>query len=262
MDADRLSLSTSDWTLLSNIVHAHDTFCVIPKMRRIVEEVSASSIETCFDVKNALETIRSMFTTMESFVTSAPDFQILTLNGQSSLFERNLYGVVGLYSILVLRDSGMIDSAKCWEPFKIIYGCELTVNTKRMSEQLDLDSNIVKIMLIVFAFSSNYLVAHTYENMHKDSLLFGIHRLLGSQYVFVELLWKYMIYRYSFYDSVHRFARLITLLLNLMKCSAVNYTCNATHRDLVDDVVEKTKETLIIRQNKQISVWAKNITDR
>lgn len=90
----------------------------------------------------------------------------------------------------------------------------MTVQTKRITKQLDFDSTIVKIMLMILAFLSCCLVSNVDENIYNDSLLLVTYRLLGYQNVFVELLWKYMIYRYGFYDTVHRFARLIMLLLH------------------------------------------------
>jgi hypothetical protein len=213
-------------------------------------------------MKNAFDIINSLFTTMQSFLSSTPDFQILTLSEQSALFERNLYGVASLYSVLLFRDSSIIENKICLESFTKIYGLEMMAQTKRITKQLDLDLTIITIMLIIFAFSSCYLVIYLDENIYNDSLLFGTHRLLGSQNVFVELLWKYMIYRYGFYDTARRFARLITLLIDSTKYSAMSYTSNPTYRKLADNAIIKTKRTLIINQNRQTSLWGKNMTNQ
>jgi hypothetical protein len=208
-------------------------------------------------MKNVFEIINSLFTSMQSFVSSAPDFQILTLSEQNSLFKRNLYGVAGLSAVLLFRDSDFIDDIKCLKRFTEIYGSEMIVQAKRITKQLDFDSTIVKIMLMILAFSSCYLISNIDENIYNDSLLFGTHRLLGSQNVFVQLLWKYMIYRYGFYDTVHRFARLTMLLLDSIKYLAMNYTSNSIHRKLVDDAIVKIEKTLIKNQNEQVLLWGK-----
>jgi hypothetical protein len=101
--------------------------------------------------------------------------------------KNNLYAVAGLYSGLLFRDSCITDSTKCLESFTKIYGLEMKVQTKPINKQLDFDSIIVKIMLIVFIFSLCYLVVNKHENIYNDSLLFDAHRLLESHNVFVEI---------------------------------------------------------------------------
>jgi len=93
--------------------------------------------------------------------------------------------------------------------------------------------------------------------MFNDSLLYSTHRLLGSQNVYIELLWKYMIYRHGYYNSVLRFSRLIQLFLSLIKDSAMFYMNNVAYRKLVDNILEKIKHLLITEQNEQIALWGK-----
>lgn len=250
-------LSISDSTLIFNIVHAYDTFTHIPQIRDTVKQLSMLPNTVDFGMNFVLHILKSLFTTMQSFISSIPDFQILTLNEQNSLFERNLHGIAALYASLLFRDTGIIENIKCLESFTKFYGFDMIIQVKRSNNQLDLDPTIVKIMLIIFAFSSCFLTININKNMYNDSLLFGTHRLVGSQNVFVELLWNYMIYRYGFYDSIRRFTRLITFLLDLIKYSAMNYTNNLNHHNLVDDAIINTKEILMINQNKQAPLWGK-----
>lgn len=61
--------------------------------------------------------------------------------------------------------------------------------------KLEYDSIIIKLMLIILAFSSNCYMVHQHENINNDCLLLGTYRILGSQNMYVEILWKYMIHR-------------------------------------------------------------------
>jgi hypothetical protein len=72
------SLTNSEWTLLSNVIHSHHTFSTISQVRRNIENLSASSSTVSYDVSNVYETIALMYTSMELFISSAPDFRILT----------------------------------------------------------------------------------------------------------------------------------------------------------------------------------------
>ena len=63
-------------------------------------------------------------------------------------------------------------------------------------------------MLIILTFSSNLSVLTFPNKLPSDTFLLGTFRLLGSQNVYVELLWQYMLYRYGYNQTVIRFAYL------------------------------------------------------
>jgi hypothetical protein len=194
---------------------------------------------------------------MELFISSSPDFRILTVSEQTSLFERNLLGVIGFYSTLFFRHTGILHSPECLKAFITIYGSDIMLSAKHVTEQLDSDSTLIKIILMIFAVSSTCLIVNTNATTERDSLLYGTFRLLGSQNVYVEILWKYMIYKYGYDESALRFTRLIKIFLCVMKKLAVAHTNNETHRKIVNDIVEKTKQTLITNTNEQTPLWGK-----
>ena len=86
-------------------------------------------------------------------------------------------------------------------------------------------------MLLVIAFSSNCLIVDIHENMHNDSFIFGTFRLYGSQNVYVELLWRYMLYRYGYSETVLRFSKLVKYILDNIKQTASVYMSNKIHHD-------------------------------
>jgi len=257
LDDDRSELVDSDQKLLANILHAFEIYSALPQVQRIVEGLSTSSLTTHVKVTNALNTIILGYISMNSFVNSIPDFRILTVKEQCSFVERNLNGVAGLYIALIFREAGAISNCDCMKSFILIYGLEVMRQVVHISKQLDTDSTIVKLMLMALAFSSNCSLVDVQQNIHNDSLLYGTHRILGSQNVYVELLWKYMVYHYGYNVSVLRFARLIKLSLDLIKYSANTYMTNSIHHHLVDDFIQRSKQLLIINQNEQVPLWGK-----
>ena len=116
----------------------------------------------------------------------------------------------------------------------------------RLLKRMHMNSMLVKLLLVVLGFSSNCFIVNTHENMHNDVSSTGTYRLLGSQNACTELMWRYMIYQYGFRDAIIYFDQLIKYLVDLLLFASTIYSNNETHHDLVDDVVEKTKEQLII----------------
>jgi len=252
---DRSLLTTSEWTLFSNVLHAYDTYSLIAKLDRILKKLSSSSCQISFDTADVLETIGSFYTSMQLFVGSTPDFQVLSLNEQRSLFKRNLHGISSFCSHISFRDTNFFENSNCYDGFRRFYSSEVMKLVKNLLNQLDLDSMLLKLMILVISFSSNCFIVNIHENIHDDSLLFGTFRLFGSQNVYVELLWKYMLHQYSYNETVLRFAGLVKQVLNMIRQSSNIYTNNDIHHDFIDKAVETTNETLIIRQNEPVPLW-------
>jgi hypothetical protein len=221
--------------------------------------MSSSTSEIYFEANDALETIGSIYTSIQSFVSCTPDFQVLTINEQQSLFERNLHGIGSFYSNLIYRETGLFDNEKLYQTYIAAYGLETMKQSSRLVHRSSLDSTLFKLILIILAFSPNCFIVDVHENIQNDSLIFGTFRLYGSQNVYIELLWKYMLYRYGFMEAVRHLNNLVKHILDMIELAGNVYKNHQLHHDFVDEVVEKTKEQLIISQNEPIVLWGKTL---
>jgi hypothetical protein len=210
-----------------------------------------------FDETYASEIVTLVYTSMQSFISSTPDFRILTACEQFSLFERNLSATTVFCFVLVFSDAIISNEQKCTDLFATIYGSEVLSQAKHINKELVCNSTIVKLMLIVLAFSSNCFIVDTQENMLNDSFLQDTHCLLRSQNIYIELLWKFMIYHHDYYSAALCFSRLMQHFLNLVKYSAIAYSKNTNYRQLIDNVFQKAKQSLKIEQDKQVQLWGK-----
>jgi hypothetical protein len=199
----------------------------------------------------------TFYTSTESFIGSTADFQVLTVAEKCSLYQRNLHGVLNLCATFMLHISGMFESSKNDHILISIYGYDIFQQTKRIAQQLDNDLVFTKLILLILAFSSNCYMVDEHENMHDDSLLYGTFRLFGSQNVYVEVLWKYMLYRYDYYDASLRFAKVIKHMLDLLKMSGNAHQNNELHQNFVDEIAVLTEHSLIINENEVVPLWGK-----
>ncbi len=227
-------------------------------MCHAIDSLSTSPIETYVNILKPLEIASQIFISVQSFISALPDFRILTIDEQTSLFERNLHGIAGFYFMLVFRDTKILDNFTCLKAFKSVYGLEIMLLAKNATDQLDSDSTLIKLMVIIFAFSSHCFIINKRAIIERDSLLHGTFRLLGSQNVYLELLWKYMIYRYGSNQSILRFSRLTQTFLCMLKTSAIIYMTNKAHQNMVDDTIKKIKQSLITNMNEQTPLWGRN----
>ncbi len=124
---------------------------------------------------------------MRLFISSTPDFQVLSINEQQSLYERNLLGISSLSSNILFRDTDFLENSICYNSFIQFYGWETIKQIKYFIKQLDYDSTLHKLMLLIIVFSSNCLVVNVHKNIRNDSLILGTFRLYGSQNIYVEI---------------------------------------------------------------------------
>jgi hypothetical protein len=153
----------------------------------------------------------------------------------------------------------LISFITCYGSFITVYGLETIKQIKHLIEQLDLNTTLFKLMLLVLAFSSNCMIVDVPKDMHNNNFVFGTFCLYGSQNVYVELLWKYMLYQYGYYETVIRFSKLVTCVLSRMRQVANIYMSNVIHHDIVDEVTKTIKKTLIINQNEPVPLWGKTL---
>jgi hypothetical protein len=192
---------------------------------------------------------------MRSFVSSIPDFQILTDYEQCSLLKRNWQAITGLSVLLILRDSPVFDSCEYASNAIKVYGMEVVRRARRIRNRLDPDSLLIKLMLVIHAFSSNCLIVEAPRSQQNDSLILGTFRLFGSQNVYVELVWKYMIYRYGYRDTVLRFASLVKQMLDMSSHLADSYIQSESHHQYVDEMVGENKPSLSANASTYTPLW-------
>ena len=193
----------------------------------------------------------------ESFIGSIADFQVLTVAEKSSLYQRNLHGVLNICATFLLRMAGMFDSPANSHLIISVYGLDVFERTKRIGLQLDDDLVVFKLMMVTLAFSANCYMVEIKEDNLNDRLLLGTFRLWGSQNVYAELLWSYLTYRYNYYEAALRFARMIKALLDLLKISGDVHHENDLHQQFVEEITVLTEQALVITENELVPVWGK-----
>ncbi|CAF2218258.1 unnamed protein product, partial [Rotaria magnacalcarata] len=244
-------LNSSELIVISNVVHAFDTFSPITQVRRTINLITTSTSNLSFDLPQSLQMI-------QSFISSTPDFKVLTTSEQWSLFRRNMLGLLSIGGMYFMRESGIFDKPEHEMAILPLYGNDIVQQVKAMSGQFQCDPTIVKLILVVLAFSSNCFTKENRRNLHKDSLLLGTFRLFGSQNVYVELTWKYLIHRYGYEESVKNFSSLIKHLLDALKLSIEIYENNEVFQTFIDDKAEYMEQSPNNSDSVIVPLWGKS----
>jgi uncharacterized membrane protein len=200
------------------------------------------------------------YTTAQSFVASTADYKVLTVYEQCSLLKRNLNGIFIFCAEIVCRDLKMLDNVVWKTTLTSTLGSNMIERKRYLNNRLEQDTTLIKLMLIIIAFSSNCYMLDERQTIVNDHLLRGTFRLLGSQNVFVEILWKYMIYRYGYRETVLRFAALVKQTLDLISLVVNMYRSDQLHQHFVDDTIQMATSTVKLDENNSIPLWGKPFT--
>jgi hypothetical protein len=250
-------LSVSDQNLISNIVHAFDTFSPVAEVRRIIESLNISASNFEYDVSQSLGIMSMFYNSLQLFICSTPDFQVLTPTEQCSLFQRNMLGLLCLGGMYLMRESGIFDKPENELILLPIYGSEAMQQAKHICQQFNGDPALLKVMLVALAFSSNCYMLDNRGNIDKDSLLLGTFRLLGSQNVYVELMWKYLVHTYDHHLAVQKFSTLVKQLLETLNFSIGLYENNQIHQAFIDNIIEQMEKSSLVTENTIVHLWGK-----
>jgi hypothetical protein len=247
-----------NWRLLSNVVNAFDTYDPILETKRMVKFVINSARHIQHDMENTLNMLANIHTSLQSFVNCTADFRVMTMAEQCSLIQRNMQGIWSFAAMFVCRESGVFDNKNTENALLPIYGHYNVQCTKHISLRFDPDPTLSKIMLIILAFSSNCFTINYDNNMTRDSLLYGTFRLFGSQNVYAELLWRYMTYRYGYWEAARRFEALIKVAIDGMRLASDIYDSNKVHQDFTDVLSEKNEDIIKSNGPQNHPLWGKS----
>ncbi|CAF1495054.1 unnamed protein product [Adineta ricciae] len=252
-DTHHLCLNPSDRMLISNVIHAFDTFNPVSEVRRTMLSIST----TAQDALQIVQLMSSFYQSLQSFISSIPDFRILTPTEQCSLFQRNMLGLLCIGGMYFMRELGVFDRPENEMLVLPFYGNELFQQARLICQQLECDPVVFKLLLVALAFSSNCYMLHNRANVDRDSLLFGTFRLLGSQNVYIELVWKYLVYTYGHQYSVQQFSVLVKQILGSVKFSFDMYENNQIHQDFIDQLTEHIDTSPNTTDTSIVPLWGK-----
>lgn len=219
--------------------------------------ISASASNLQFDSSQPLQFLSLFSQALLSFISSTPDFNVLTSAEQISLFQRNMLGVSTLGGIYLMRECGIFDRPENGQAMLPLYGDEIFRRVKLVGEQLDTDSIVIRLLLIAVAFSSNCSTIRTPSTNEPDSLLFGTFRLFGSQNVYAELIWKYLSDSCGTLGSVRRFSRLVNSLLDTLTLANDIYDTNLVFQQFITDRLRQIDHSVNLRDKTVTSLWGK-----
>jgi len=227
LEQDQSLLNTDQWTLLSNLIHSYDEHNALPVGKAFMKELESLHPKLRFKIepKKIVEIVTVFYQATEPFIQSNRDFASLPLHDRSVVLRGAIDNVSCLGGGFIIRESGLITNLAFRQGLENTFGTVPYKFTLTAISLLDEDINLVKLTLSLFAFCTSSCTVFN-EN---------------SSFMYAELIWKYLLYQYTFDQAVKRFSHLVKCLVAALTVRT-HLQDVKNHTDVVDSLIEKIEQ--------------------
>lgn len=170
------------------------------------------------------------------------DFRLLSTDDQTLLLHRTFPHIGTLSTNFILYKVELSDCPAYYKALELITYPEIIATAKRIAQRVDFDMITMKLLLAIISFST---IEYTIYTNEPPVNLSNIKQIINIQDKYIELTWRYLLYKHG-----HEYA--VGCFSNLIKCMfAITEGVVKTHvvewvTDKFDSVVELTEKTLVI----------------
>ncbi|UJR36656.1 hypothetical protein I4U23_029373 [Adineta vaga] len=240
---DHSTLTSKQWNLLSNVINIYDKQNIISDIHFILKEDSFLPVKLRAKPTTALNYINKCISSVQMILKQSPYFHYLTFHSRQSLIYNNIYLTSCLNAVFVSREVDLWNNTDFGLSYNTLLGADYFTQFASVPKRLDNNSVLQKMMLFIMAFSSNYSIVtfDNNENFHNKSNLIDLNHV---QDIFVNLLWKYLIYQYGYMEAVHRYSSLIKSVLDVLH-ELEELSNSAIYLQMMNMLIKQTEQLLI-----------------
>lgn len=246
LDSDRSTLTSDEWTLFSNILHAYDATNIINETNSLLQQQVSLPPKIRSKGSTALFIIRYFYASVRSLLEKSPFFTRISDDARLTLVQHNAETVGSFNVTFVIRELNALANDAFLSGCTNFYGAETTDHAHELLSRLEPNGTLVKVMLFICAYAGNCSIVRfnpTVSPSVKPNTLILFH----IQEMLVTMFWKYLSYQYGFDGAVRRFSSLVKYLLDLL--SHCYLRANAEHWQMVDLIVEESARTLAVNHS-------------
>jgi hypothetical protein len=239
--SDRSTLNTNQWNLLSNLIHCYDEHSGLLMGYHFISGQNALPLKLRYKIEPVGEFVTANMSRVQRIFEKNRDCLSLSSQDRLTLLQHTVKHTGCIGATFVLHEIQLLNDPLFYKSSEIIFGSDVMSTIKHITDTFDSDIVFVKLILTIMAFSTtNYTV---YTNT-PPLILNDIKTILHFQDIYIELAWKYLVYRYNHEQAVKCFCNLIRCLFNI-NSTIVEVNRIQEYTNMIDTVVEQTKELLI-----------------
>jgi hypothetical protein len=248
LERDQSSLRADQWTLLSNLIHSFIGRSISPDVERFIREYERPD-ELLFMselIPAYIDICQAMMGSVCPFIEANRHFCSLETNDRSVLLRRAIENLSPISGGLITRLSPLRSSVAFWNALKVIYGEEIYIRSRHFVEHFRSEAELHKLSLVLFAFSTCYAPSASLDSNAPSIGLVNIKAIVNIQDMYAELIWRYLLYKYTLEQAVIRFMNLIETFLLALPVIVEARNHAHVHVEMIDSLVEQSEIALIL----------------
>lgn len=237
-------LTTGQWTLISNLSNCYDEYSGLNLCQDYLAKQNNLPVKIRFKNCSIIELLQTLFNSSQTLYEKNQDFRNLSSEDRCLLVSNTLGYVSCLSSACLTQKVGLTNSPKYYDTLQMISNPKTTEITKYVTQRMHSDAIVLKIFFSILSFSTMNLTIYTNKsttNLSNNRQIFRI------QNEYIELLWKYLIYKYNYQQAIHSICELLKCIFalhqGLIYAQEIQW-----YADTAEDLVQQTKHNLNISE--------------
>lgn len=140
-----------------------------------------------------------------------------------------------------MRPARLMDNPAFNKSHEILFGSPATIFAERIANQLDCDSVVMKLLLAILAFST---LTYAFFTKSPAQCLTNPKQVLKIQDAYIDLLWRYLVFKYSYNQAVLRLTNLIRCIFSAHQ-AIVRAMEKVWYTDVIDTLIEQTEQSML-----------------
>ncbi|CAF1347160.1 unnamed protein product [Adineta steineri] len=240
--SDQSTLTADQWNLLSNLTNCYNENGRTTAGQRYMQTQNSLPIKLRFKATPLIQFIQASLDDIDMLYNKNQDFLSLSANDRSVLLHMTLKHTASLSANYMYHQVGLSDCIGYLNTLASITNVDLIPIAKRVAERVKLDTVVMKLFLATLCFSTINITVYS----NSPPLIFSnIKQILDTQNKYIEITWRYILYKYDHEQAVKCFSDLIRCILAIHAAmiQVENIQWFESH---IDTIIKQTEKITIV----------------
>ena len=233
-------MTNDQWDLISNLIHRFDENSDYAFVEQFIQEQNSLPLKLRFKNPSIIDFFTSIMTKTQFVFEKSRDILSLSLHDRTTLLRNTVEYTATIGGIFILHQAKLLDDAFFLKSMEMVFQPTIISFIKRINDQFDTDDTFIKIIFTILSFSTIQYTIYSNSSITNFS---NIKQILDIQDTYIELAWRYLLYKYNHEYAVKSFNNFIRSIFtaNEGMCIAheVTWFTQAVH-----SITQQTEETL------------------
>ena len=237
--SDQSTLTVDQWNLLSNLLHCYDENAGLSLGAQYMSQQNNLPIQLRFQSSSIISLYQLMLDGAQLLYTNNRDFLSLSTDDRSILLHSTLSYTGSISLNFIVFKIRLVDSPSYYDALEMITFPRIVSMARRFPARLNFDVIVMKLFLAILSFST---CRCTISPSTCSNNLSHVQEVLRIEDRYIELTWRYLLYKYGHKQAVKCFSDFIRCIFltneALVAAEELQWFTN-----IIDSVAQKTEQS-------------------